>query len=133
MSADNRSGAEPIGGVAKIGSYTFAHPSERLDRQGKHIPDAALGLDDAGRVEPGLQLAPQPQNVDIDAAVEDILVRAGRLQEVFARKWALWRVEEDDQQGILTFRQRNRRAVRVGKPLNVLIELPATKLVASSP
>jgi hypothetical protein len=73
VSADNRSGAEPIGGVAKIGSYTFAHPSERLDGQGKHIPDAALGLDDAGRVEPGLQLAPQPQNVDIDAAVEEIL------------------------------------------------------------
>ena len=77
--------------------------SGALDRKGKHIPDASLGLDEAGSAGIGLQLAPQPQNVHIDATVEDILVRAGRLQQVFAREWALRRVEESDQQGIFTF------------------------------
>ena len=107
--------------------------SGALDRKGKHIPDASLGLDEAGSAGIGLQLAPQPQNVHIDATVEDILVRAGRLQQVFACEWALRRVEESDQQGIFTFRQRNHRAIGVGKPLNGPIEPPAAKLAAAVP
>jgi hypothetical protein len=38
-------------------------PSERLDRQRKHIPDAVLSPDDAARAGIGVELAPQPQDL----------------------------------------------------------------------
>jgi hypothetical protein len=53
--------------------------SGRLDRQGEDVPDAALGLDNAGRAGIDLELASQSQDLDVDAAVEHILVDAGRL------------------------------------------------------
>jgi hypothetical protein len=52
-----------------------------LDVQRK-VADAALGPDDARRAGIDLQLAPQPQDLHIDAAVEYILVDAGRSQKV---------------------------------------------------
>jgi hypothetical protein len=50
-----------------------------LDRQGEDVPDAALGLDNAGRAGIDLELTSQSQNLDVDATVEHILVDAGRL------------------------------------------------------
>jgi hypothetical protein len=54
--------------------------SDPLYRNGEYISEAALGLDDARRARIALELAPQAENLHIDAAVEDILVNAGRLQ-----------------------------------------------------
>jgi hypothetical protein len=48
-----------------------------LDRQREHVANAALGLNHARCTGISLQLAPQPQDLDIDAAIENILVNSG--------------------------------------------------------
>ena len=55
-----------------------------FDRQSAHVADTALGLDDARCAWIGLELAAQAQDLHVDAAVEHILVHAGRLQQVLA-------------------------------------------------
>src|ERR1700737_2407225 len=64
-------------------------PEKRLlDRHGKHISDAALGLNDAGRARGAFPLAPQTQDLHIDAAVEHVFVDPRRLKEVLAAERA---------------------------------------------
>ena len=69
-------------------------PSEWLDGEGKHVADAALGPNDRRRGRIGFQLAPKPQHLDIDAAIEDILVDTSCLQELLSREGALRSVSE---------------------------------------
>src|SRR2546429_9007027 len=76
-----------------------------LDHDGENISDAALGLDHARRARVAFQLAPQAENLHVDAAVEDVLVHARRLQQVLAAERALRRIEKSDQKRILTFGQ----------------------------
>ena len=40
------------------------------------------------------QLAPQPQDLHVDAAVEDIFMNAGRLKQILAAEKSLRRVEK---------------------------------------
>ena len=58
--------------------------SKALDRQGKNIADAALGLDHGRCSRINLQLAPQPQDLNIDAPIENIFMNPRRIQEVLA-------------------------------------------------
>jgi len=71
--------------------------SNRLDRKSKYIANAALGSNDVWCARIGLQLAPQPQDLHIDAAVEDIFMQACRLQQVLAAEGSLGRVKKSDQ------------------------------------
>jgi hypothetical protein len=80
------------------------HKSDRRDWQGEHVADAAHRLDDARRAVVTLELAPQPQDLHIDAAVEDIFMQACRLQQVLAAEGSQRRVEKCDQHGIFTLR-----------------------------
>ena len=56
-----------------------------LDRQRKNIANAALGPDHPRRIRINLQLAPQPQDLNIEAAIEDIFMNSRRTQEMLAR------------------------------------------------
>ena len=59
----------------------FASPtSQELDRRHKNIADATLGLDERWRVRVQVQFAAQPQNLHVDAAIENIFVYARRLE-----------------------------------------------------
>jgi len=49
--------------------------SAEARRQGEHITDTALRLDDPPRPRIGLELAPQPQDLHIDTPVEDAAPR----------------------------------------------------------
>ena len=55
-----------------------------LDGNSEHISNTALGLDDARCTGIAFELAPEAKNLHVDAAVEDILVKACRLQQVIA-------------------------------------------------
>src|ERR1700724_1599713 len=79
--------------AARLG---YTQPSDQLDRQGEHVADAALCPDDAGRARIAFQLAPQPQDLHVDAAVEDIFMNAGRLKQILAAEKSLRRVEKGD-------------------------------------
>ncbi len=59
-----------------------AFPSflERFYRQREHITDTALGSDNARRTGIDLEFAPQPQDLDIDAPIENIFVNPRGLQ-----------------------------------------------------
>src|SRR5947209_7287675 len=65
---------------------TRPQSSERLDRHGEHVADPARRLDDARRARVLLELAAQSEDLDVDAAIEDVLVDAGGLQEMLARQ-----------------------------------------------
>src|SRR5258707_5576895 len=47
------------------------------------------------------------------AAIEDVFVEPGRLQQILARKPPLRRMEEGQQQGVLAFAQRYRPVLRI--------------------
>src|SRR6186713_1905435 len=84
---------------------------ERFDRQREYIADPPLGLDHARRTRIDLKLAPQPQYLDIDASIKNILVNPGSLQQMLARQRPLRRFEERQQQRILALAQRDRRPI----------------------
>src|SRR5262249_12056961 len=82
--------------------------SEPLDRRCKRVADTALGMDVTGFSGNGFKLPTQPQNLHIDAAVEDVLMHTRRLEQIFPAQWALGGFKKGDQQGILSLRQRHR-------------------------
>src|SRR6478609_471019 len=88
---------------------------ERLYRQSENIADAALGLDHTWRARIDLELAPQSQDLDIDAPIENVLVNTRGLQQVLPRERPLRRLKKGKQQGILTLAQRDRGLVRVNE------------------
>src|SRR5260370_17459059 len=97
-------------------------PTALFDGNCKDIANAAFGPDDTWRLRVYLQLTPQPQHLNIDAAIEDVFVEPGRLQQILARKRSLRRIEEGQQQGVLAFAQGNRPFLRIAQtpaaPLN---------------
>jgi hypothetical protein len=73
----------------------------------EQVSYASFGQDDARRAQSGFELAAQAKNLYVDGAISDILVQMRGLQQVFAAERALWRVEKDNQQGVLTLGQRD--------------------------
>ena len=73
----------------------------------EQVSYTAFGPDDARRARTGFELAAQAKNLYVDAAISDILVQMRGLQQVFAAERALWRVEKDNHQGVLTLGQRD--------------------------
>ena len=78
------------------------------------------------------QLALQPQDLDIDAAIENILVNSGGLQQVFPRQQPLRRFEKGQQQRILAFAQRDRRRIGIEQSSATPFELPALESISAS-
>ena len=106
--------------------------SDPLDWNGKHISDAALGLDDSRRVMVALELASEAKNLHVDAAIEDVVMRARGLQKVLTAKWAPRRIEKGKQQCILAPGQGYGSAVWVSELPGLSVELPAGKLKAAT-
>ena len=105
---------------------------EALDGNSEHISDAALGLDDARRAGIALELAPEAEDLHVDAAIEDIFVNAGRLQKVFPAQRTLRGFEEGEQHRVLAFGQRDRDSGRVSQLASTAIKLPAGKSKSSA-
>src|SRR5260221_2093746 len=103
-----------------------------FDRQIEDIADAALGPDDTWRAGIDFQLAAQPQDLHVDAAIEHILVNPGRLQQVLAGEWPLRGIQKRDEQGIFSLRQRDQRAIWIGQSPARRIELPAAEPAAAA-
>ena len=110
----------------------FHHLSERFDRQPKHIADAAQGLDHARCIRIGLQFAPQPQDLNINASIENIFVNSGGLQQMLPRLRPLRCLEKGQQQRVLALAHRDRDSVGVEQPAAAPIKLPAIEPVSAS-
>src|SRR4029077_18081868 len=76
-----------------------------------------------------LQFAPQPQHLNVDAAIEDIFVEPGRLQQILARQWPLRRIEEGLQQGVLALAEGTRPFLRIEEAPAATIKPPSAELV----
>ena len=96
---------------------------EPLDRQGEDIADAAFGRDDRRRIRTSLQFASQPQDLHIEASIEDVLMDACCLQEMLAGQRTQRSVEKGHQQGVFAPGQCDRASVGAGKapaaPINL--------------
>jgi len=106
-------------------------PTALFDRNCKDIANAAFGPDDAWCLRIYLQLAPQPKHPNIDAAIEDVFVEPDRLQQILARKRSPRRIEEGQQQGVLTFAQGNRPLLWIGQSPAATIKSPTVEPVFS--
>src|SRR5690242_15081984 len=109
-----------------------AEASEAFDRQGEHVADAALGSNDARRTRIGLELAPQSQDLNIDAAVENVLVHARGPQQVLAAEGPLGCVQKGGQQSIFAFGQSNFGPVGVAETPSAPLQLPAAELAPAA-
>jgi len=114
------------------GVTVLVRGSEGLDGKGKHIASAALGTNNARCTRIGLQFAAQPQDLHVDAAVENILVHPSRLQQMLAAERPLGCVEKGGQQSIFTLGQRDLGSVGVGEAPGAPIELPAAELAPAA-
>ena len=106
--------------------------SDALDRNGEHISDTTLSLDDSRRAGVAFELTSKAKNLHVDAAIEDILVHSRGLQEVLAAEWALRRIEKGKQQCVLALGQGYWSAVWVRELPCLLVELPAGKSKATA-
>src|SRR4029077_2425058 len=64
-----------------------------------------------------------------DAAIEDVFVEPGRLQQILAREGSPRRIEEGQQQGVLAFAQGNRPFLRIGQTPAATIKPPSVEPV----
>jgi hypothetical protein len=62
--------------------WRMAVLSDQLDGKGKHVTDTALGSYDARRTRVVLELASEPKDLHVDAAIEHVFVNPCRLQEM---------------------------------------------------
>jgi hypothetical protein len=99
-----------------------------LNWQYKRVADATLGPDDLRHTRIGLQLAPQSQDLDIDAAVENVFVYPGCVQKLFSAESTLRRIEKGRQQRIFPFGQGDLGSAGIDKTAETPIELPAAEL-----
>ena len=106
--------------------------SKALHRQRKNIADAALGLDHARCIRINLQLAPQSQDLNIDAPIEDIFMNSRRIQQMLACKRSLRCFQERQQQSVLAFTQRDRCFIGVYESSAITLEPPAIEPIAAS-
>ena len=105
--------------------------SDQLDGKGKYVPDTTLGSYDARRTRIVLELAPEPKDLHIDAAIKHVFVNPRRLQEMLTGERSLRRIEECSQKRVLAFRQCDRGAARVRQASRATIELPTAKSAAT--
>src|SRR3981081_486856 len=100
--------------VTAVARWPYSHHfSERLDREREDIADAALGLDHARGTGVDFQVAPEPEELDIDAPIENIFVSSGGLQQMFPGERPLRRFEKGQQQRIFALAQRDRRCTGI--------------------
>src|SRR5258708_35449358 len=100
-------------------------------RQRKHIADAALGLDHARCPRIDLQLASQPQHLDVDAAIENVLVEPGGLQQMLARQESLRGFEKGNQQRVFALAQHDLHTLGIDQLAAAALKLPAVEPVAT--
>src|SRR5216684_2608501 len=106
-------------------------PTALFDGNCKDIAEAAFGPDDTWHLRVCLQFPPQPQHLNIDAAIEDVFVEPGRLQQILARKRSLRRIEQGQQQGVLAFAKGHRPFLRIDEAPAATIKPPSAELVSA--
>ena len=97
-----------------------------FDRRVEDVAGAAFGLDVFGLRRIRLDLATQPQDLDVDRAIVDFrVVQARKIEELFARKHPLRRRAERLQQAEFAVAQLDALAAGSGQPARAQIQFPS--------
>ena len=103
ITSDRRYATAVPAGHCGVGASKIIENSllDSLDRNGEHVSHTAFGPNYPRGAGVTLELAPEAENLHIDASVEDVLVNTSSLQKMFAAEGALRRFEKGKQHGIL--------------------------------
>ena len=77
------------------------HVSNRLDRRIEQITDSSFRFNQSRHAGIGFQFAAEPQDLNVNAAIEHILMHARGLHQMFAAERTTGGVEKGDQQRVL--------------------------------
>src|SRR6185295_10855553 len=99
--------------------------AEDRDWLREHVAGAALGHDQLRVRVVDFELAPQPQNSDVDRAIVDLeTVQARSLEQLVPRLHALRSGQERAEQIELAVRELDGVAARIRKPAPAQVQLP---------
>src|SRR5262249_32765597 len=107
-------------------------PSERLHHGAENVSDSTLGPDDARGTRIRFKLPSQPQYLDVDAAVENVLMDPGGLQQLLPAQGPLGSSKERQQQSKLALRESHQFPGGVGELSASPFKLPAVEPVAAA-
>src|SRR5260221_11978639 len=105
----------------------------RLDGEAEHVACAALGPDIARLGRIGFDLAPQPADLHVDGAVEDlVVVQPRKVQQLVPSENALGRGEQDREEIEFCIAERDLTAVGRLEAADIQVELPAAEAVGAN-
>src|SRR3954447_24907901 len=85
--------------VQKVRTFQHFHCSSRFHGHCKNVSHPALRPNQLRLTWICLELSAQPENLDINAAIEHlVIVHPARSEELLAAEHALWRLQEGHQQ-----------------------------------
>lgn len=106
--------------------------SNRFDGGIEQIAYPPFRFDQAGHTGIGFQFATESQDLNVNAAIEDVFMHPRGLHQVFAAEWTSRRIQEGDQQPVLRFGQRHRDVIWIGETAQAPIEQPAPAKLATA-
>src|SRR5260221_10772823 len=105
----------------------------RLDGEAEHVACAALGPDIARLGRIGFDLAPQPADLHVDGAVEDlVVVQPRKVQQLVSGENTLRRCKQRHEQAELAVGERDLATVGRGETTRAQVELPAVEAVGAN-
>src|SRR5882672_9254332 len=118
--------------------FLFLHPGtgrrsvDNFNRHAKHVSGAALGKDVARVRRIGLELVSQPHDLRIDRTVVDVVaVQAGQVEELVARKDAMRRTQENDEEAELAVAEAHHPPAASRQAASVEVQLPTVEAVGA--
>src|SRR5229473_7873151 len=106
---------------------------DNFNRYAKHVPRAALAEDVARFRGIGLELVSQPHDLSVDRTVVDVVVvQAGHVEELVARKDAMRRAEEHNEEAELAVAEPHRVPIAARQAARVEVQLPTVETVGAN-
>src|SRR5258706_1754149 len=110
----------------------FESLRQDFDRHGEDVAGAALGGDVLRAHRIVLDLAPEPEDLPVDRAIEDLgAVQPRQVEQLLARQHPLWRRAASLQQVEQTVGELDAASLGRGQPAAAEVELPAGETKAT--
>src|SRR5258706_8291155 len=105
---------------------------DSFNHYAEHVPRASFGKDVARFRRIGLQLVSQPHDLSVDRTVVDVVaMQAGHVEELIARKDAMRRAEENDEQAELAVAEPHHAPIAVRQAARVEVQLPTVETIGA--
>src|SRR6185436_2590173 len=127
-----RWGREDFNGELMTRRYRVRPPEcllrDKFDLGVEHVTSTTFRNNELGLARVGFDLAPQPQNLYVNAAVEYVVVVAtAQFQQLFATENAFWRPQKSCEQGEFRMSQLNTLTVAGCESARTQVEFPSAE------